>query len=239
VSVITISSLGNFGRFGNQLFQYAFARAMADRFGATLQTPPWIGQRLFGISDPPIDVALPRLEVDEIPEEPNVDLHGYFQRARHLQFLSASRLKSMFTFLPAWTERFPKDGSYVAAHLRRGDYANRFAEVYCIVSRESYVRACERFGFDPGTIVWYAEESQQRSDLDAEGLGFLPDFFGMMKADVLLRANSTFSWWAGVLGSARVFSPLVSAETGHQDVEFVEGNWPRMIAHEDDFVLPP
>jgi hypothetical protein len=49
-----------------------------------------------------------------------------------------------------------------------------------------------------------------------------------MAADVVLRANSTFSWWAALLGRGRVFSPLVEDRIGDQTVEFVEGNWPRM-----------
>jgi hypothetical protein len=64
--------------------------------------------------------------------------------------------------------------------------------------------------------------------LDDRGLGFLTDFFSVMHADVVLRANSTFSWWAALLGRCRVFSPLVEDRTGYQTVEFVEGNWPRI-----------
>jgi len=238
VNVITIGSLGNFGRFGNQLFQYAFARAMADRFDAVLQTPPWVGQRLFGLDDPAIDVTLPTLAVDEIPDGPNVDLHGYFQHARHLQFLSEARLKSMYSLLPVWKDH-PRCRPHVAAHLRRGDYASRFADIYCIVSRQSYLRACERYGLDVEKMVWYSEESQACGDPAPEGLGFLPDFLEMMDAEVLLRANSTFSWWAGLLGNARVYSPLVGSLSGPHDVDFVEGNWPRMVWHQDDLILPP
>ena len=61
------------------------------------------------------------------------------------------------------------------------------------------------------------------------GLPFLEDFILMMNADVVLRANSSFSWWAATLGRGRILSPLVEDRTGMQDVEFVEGNWPKMV----------
>jgi hypothetical protein len=62
------------------------------------------------------------------------------------------------------------------------------------------------------------------------GLEFMRDFMDLYNADVLFRANSTFSWWAGTLGNAKVYSPIVDGLTGHQkDVKFVEGNWPRCV----------
>ncbi|HEX2061274.1 MAG TPA: hypothetical protein VHK90_11075 [Thermoanaerobaculia bacterium] len=238
-SVITIRSLGKFGRFGNQLFQYAFARAMAQRFGAELQTPPWIGQKLFGLSDPPVTRQLPTLQRDQVPDAPNVDLHGYFQQSRHLQYLSHAKIRAMYRFLPRWVERYGKPAHarpYIAAHLRRGDYVKRYSTYFCIVSRESYLRAREHFGLQNHAMVWYSDET---APPDGGEFSFLRDFFGMMHADVLLRANSTFSWWAGTLGTARVYSPFVENKVGPSDVEFVEGNWAPITGHHDKLVLPP
>lgn len=67
--VLTMSCLGNLGRFGNQLFQYAFLKICAKNSGAKVECPPWIGQTLFGHKDPPISNRLPpvieRREVGE------------------------------------------------------------------------------------------------------------------------------------------------------------------------------
>ncbi|MBW4519213.1 MAG: alpha-1,2-fucosyltransferase [Scytolyngbya sp. HA4215-MV1] len=52
--LLAISSLGRFGRFGNQLFQYAFLKICAKQSGAMVECPAWIGQTLFGCSDPEI-----------------------------------------------------------------------------------------------------------------------------------------------------------------------------------------
>ena len=57
--VLTMSSIGKLGRFGNQLFQYAFLRICAEKSGAKIECPPWIGQTLFGHQDSPISQRLP------------------------------------------------------------------------------------------------------------------------------------------------------------------------------------
>lgn len=54
-----MSSLGKLGRFGNQLMQYAFLRLCAERSGAIVECPEWVGRGLFGLADPPISKQLP------------------------------------------------------------------------------------------------------------------------------------------------------------------------------------
>src|SRR5919202_2877616 len=57
--VLTMSCLGKLGRFGNQLFQYAFLRICAERSGSRVECPFWIGQTLFGHKDASISQQLP------------------------------------------------------------------------------------------------------------------------------------------------------------------------------------
>lgn len=67
--VLTMSSLGKLGRFGNQLFQYAFLKICAKNSGAKVECPPWIGQTLFGNYDAPISQRLPpAIEVNGVRE---------------------------------------------------------------------------------------------------------------------------------------------------------------------------
>jgi hypothetical protein len=56
--ILTMSSLGQLGRFGNQLFQYAFLRICALKSGARVECPSWVGQSLFGQIDPSISRRL-------------------------------------------------------------------------------------------------------------------------------------------------------------------------------------
>lgn len=211
------------GRFGNQLFQYAFARAYAEAHQATLLTPEWIGKTIFNLSDPPLNIDLPLAGFDEIPNgRINLTLRGHFQFQDAINYMSRAKLKSWFQTQGRWQQKFATRLP-IAAHLRRGDYMH-YSNVFCVVGEASYIAACKKFGLDANKITWISEENQKTQD----AIPFLEDFVLLQNADVLLRANSSFSWWAGVLGNGRVFSPLVENRVGVHDVEFVEGNWPRI-----------
>lgn len=61
MSMIMMSRLGRMGRWGNQVFQYMFLRTYARRYNLDYCCPPWEGQRLFGLCDPPMhDPPLPQ-----------------------------------------------------------------------------------------------------------------------------------------------------------------------------------
>lgn len=225
-SVVGIKFIGG---FGNQLFQYAFARAYAETHGATLLTPGWIGQKIFVLSNKPLDSNLPCAGFDEIPDgRTNIILSGYFQFQEAINFMSRAKLRAWFQLQSGWKRRFTTHLSIVA-HVRRGDYIN-LSNIFCLVSEASYVTACKNYGLNVDNINWVQEGKRTISqDLLTSGLSFIEDFMLLMNAQVLLRANSSFSWWAAVLSNARVFSPIVEDRTGTQDVNFVEGNWPRMV----------
>ena len=64
--VLTMTSIGQLGRFGNQLFQYACLRICAEKSGAKVECPPWIGQTLFGHTDAPVSQRLtPAVELKD------------------------------------------------------------------------------------------------------------------------------------------------------------------------------
>src|SRR6516162_4776310 len=49
---VTMRTLGQNGRFGNQIFQYAYLRLYAEACGAQIETGDWIGRDMFELSDP-------------------------------------------------------------------------------------------------------------------------------------------------------------------------------------------
>ena len=257
--VIQFSHLGRYGRFGNQMFQYAFARAYAEKYGATLQIPPWIGEKIFkNVSHQHCSGEFPVVRDDKIPwGETNINLYGYFQTKECFDILSESKLRKWFVFQDKWLEFLSLQKSDdVIAHLRRGDYITKSA-LFCVISRESYLLACEKFGINKEKIIWLSEENptieQRMSDVcykkfiytmygsktcyDDKGASFLPDFFRMVNAKVLLRGNSTFSLWAAFFNKDKIFSPVVGNHGGKRDVEFVEGNWPKLNREVSDFLL--
>lgn len=230
MKLVQISTLGRNGRFGNQLFQYAFARTYAEHVGAILETPPWIGQELFGLHDPPISCMLPQRHESEVPSRPDnwvagVDLLGWFQIDRLLASVSQSAVRRWFTLQPRWQNWFPKKRLYYAAcHLRQGDFSTD-AGNYCIISRASYVRAIRQFVPHDCCTLWVEEDSPEVCEGLPPELAFLPDFMTLWRADILLRANSTFSWWAGELGQHfAIYSPVVAGRHGPCEVQFVLGN---------------
>ncbi|MEL7242892.1 MAG: alpha-1,2-fucosyltransferase, partial [Cyanobacteria bacterium J06573_2] len=69
--IISMSSLGDLGRFGNQLLQYAFLRVCAKKSNSRMECSPWIGQSLFGLEDAQISRRLP-LAVEKSYYGPNL-----------------------------------------------------------------------------------------------------------------------------------------------------------------------
>ncbi|MGB7381015.1 MAG: alpha-1,2-fucosyltransferase, partial [Rivularia sp. (in: cyanobacteria)] len=69
--VISMSSLSDLGRFGNQLLQYAFLKVCAKKTHSRMECSPWIGQTLFGLEDAPISRRLP-LAVEKSYYGPNL-----------------------------------------------------------------------------------------------------------------------------------------------------------------------
>src|SRR5262249_3252503 len=85
---VSMSNLGQLGRFGNQLLQYAYLRSYAETAGCGVETNDWIGRDLFQLSDPFVSKVLPRLEEKSFDSpgaiapgarpRTDVDLAGFF-----------------------------------------------------------------------------------------------------------------------------------------------------------------
>lgn len=149
--MITMKQLGRMGRWGNQIFQYAFLRTYAKKLGLSYQCPQWEGQRIFGFDDPPLNGAsLPQLSerwnIDHssrsnyqdawYPSIPptgrdaiNKDYCGYCQF--HTSYYAPFKqfLQNTFTIAPEVERRvLPileklryRGKTLVGLHLRRGD----------------------------------------------------------------------------------------------------------------------
>lgn len=139
--VITMSTLGKNGGFGNQIFQYAFLKIYAKEHNFRVETPKWIGQYLFNHNDPQITKQLPIVRQDThnlsnsiIPnaKEPfkNVDFWGYFQY--HTKYYAPHKeyFRSLFkpileieNRMKAAIERIRLKGkTIIGIHIRLGDY---------------------------------------------------------------------------------------------------------------------
>lgn len=202
------------GRFGNTMFQYAYAKAFAIANGHELSTPEWVGEKIFHLD----------------PSVPNSDdaivLEGYKQDQASMIY-SRSDVKKWFRVRDKWSDMFNCCKCRVVAHRRVGDYASCG---YVVVSLQSYIKAFEKFGYDANKVEICSEENPGTLYPKIPNLPFLGDFLTMLNSEVLFRGNSSFSWWAATLSDARVFSPVIEGLEGgkEQDCEFVEGNHPRL-----------
>lgn len=139
--VISMSTLGRNGRFGNQIFQYAFLKIYGREHDLSIETPKWIGQYLFGHSDPSVSCQLPQMRegTHDFAESiisksqtsfKGVDFEGYFQY--HTKYYAPHKkyFRSLFQPIPEIKEKMMEALSklrsmgktVVGLHLRRGDY---------------------------------------------------------------------------------------------------------------------
>lgn len=237
-----VIQLQHLGRFGNTMFGMAHALAYAEKWGCELQCDPWVGFKIFSLDWNPIrGPVLPRRDDHNlINGETNVSLRGYFQNSRSALY-NQEQIRRWFRFKPdveAALQALAPQEDEVLCHVRRGDYAGYG---YPLVSRDSYAKACMEFGIP--TILRTVSEEEPAAHPDFTGeLSFVPDFFRMAKAKTLLRANSSFSFWAGAIVEAhggKVFAPVIDGLNGgiEHDCRFVEGNGAARCA-DFDFVNP-
>lgn len=167
---ITMSGFGNWGRAGNQFFQYAFLTGYAAKHGIELQLPKWVGTHLFGTHHPDISASLPPwhepgsgLSHPTPPKQSelvNRDFHGYAQY--HTSYFAPDRERIQKLFTPTKEIYYRlvhaldqlQHGStggrktVIGIHLRRGDYGRG---IFPIVPTEWYLRwlsqhYAQRFG---------------------------------------------------------------------------------------------
>ena len=194
---VTMSKINLYGRFGNQIFQYAFLRIYAKQFGLNYEVPPWIGQDLFGLQDPPISQELPvikeveqkklsKLFSEQDPRFVNVDFRGYFQfhtsaYAPYKEFFRSLLQPSdqIESQLEEGMEKLRSKGkTVVGLHLRRGDYVNH-----------------NNFIFYPPPTDWYKK--------------WLQDHWKFLDHPVLFLASDDVE---SVIGDFSEFKPITSKD---------------------------
>ena len=249
------------GGLGNKLFQYCFSRAYAEKHECDLHVQgglyPQKWNIIFeGTDHPPVTRDLPirqSFDLEQWDGETDITIEGFAQHQKNLIY-TRSQIKEWLRFKPEISDMVKGiEPVKVLANQRLGDYTlacNPFAWV----SPESYIECANRFGIGASNITWQDGDThypwpghdaslfkhhEHHAEFD-ERIDFLPDLVVMMRAKNLLRANSTFGWWAHELGdNERVFCPDVSqvdAADGIKDgarhpqfVPFVEGNHTPMV----------
>jgi Glycosyl transferase family 11 len=144
-SLVAMSTLGKYGRFGNQIFQYAFLKIYAKKYNLGVEIPSdWIGHYLFEVTDK--DISIPLQKLDKLNEqlfqeyllddynrlEPlnNIDIQGFFQYNTQYYKPYKDYFRSLFKpasnvevkVISALNHLKSNYNTLVGLHLRRGDY---------------------------------------------------------------------------------------------------------------------
>ena len=150
--MISFNQLGNLGRLGNQMFQYASLRGIAANRGFDFCIPP---EYSFGVSDPNVKNSKTNihtafdlskcnkfLEPNKMVMESgfhfdeylfnncddNVDLYGYFQSEKYFKNIE-DEIRKDFTFKPKVVQSCKEiianeigSSELISLHIRRSDY---------------------------------------------------------------------------------------------------------------------
>ena len=208
------------GRFGNCAIQYCAARGIAEEFGAQLRTPAWVGQKIFQLNDPPIQEqsSVKSDEHNLVATDGICDLHSYCQNQTACDFYSRSDVKRWFVWRPEILKLLHENVSTpcVLVHLRHGDYKELN---YPMVSKEGAVKFLKSIGEDYYNII--SEEVPTVCGKFQNELAWVPDFWKLVNAEILLRGNSSFSFFAAILAqeSQVVYSPVIDGLKGGSEYE--------------------
>ena len=117
-----------------------------------------------------------------------------------------NQVKSWLKFKKKYYDAYPKYKEfYVCCHLRKTDFLFQ-------ISKQSYLKFLNSLGYYEDDIVFVSDDPNHADYLPQQAIdefSFLRDFFVIMNADILLRSNSTFSFYGSVLGNAKTYSPQV------------------------------
>ncbi|WP_455780130.1 alpha-1,2-fucosyltransferase [Desulfovibrio piger] len=236
--IVTMRTLGDNGRFANQVFQYSFLYFYTKKYKMELQTPHWIGEELFGFKNNPICRDFARIiinkksELDQICQfEPigDIDFWGYFQDILYYidykdefqkLFTPIEKIKSPLT--NQWSSLLSKD--IIGLHLRYGDYGyGHFYETPLDVVLEKIEERWEHF---QSPVLYIATDDlrvckkfKKFSPLTSRDIfsnipcpSFYLDFWALSNINkTLITSNSSFSFAAAMLNmyNPEMFRPSI------------------------------
>jgi len=229
--MIGFNHLGQHGRLGNQMFQYAALRGIAAARGYDFCIPQsdfvdeWKDHQLFETFKLPHNnnrgyqlqpeyyqekqFHYDQKYVDNCPDQ--ICLFGYFQTERYFENIADS-IREDYTFhdeiIETCTKFIEQVDNPLALHVRRTDYVSKAAD-HPPCSAEYYQEALGKFDDDRNVIVfsddpvWCKEQSIFSSDrfMVAEGNDNRYDLCLMSLCNDFIIANSSFSWWGAWLAN--------------------------------------
>lgn len=226
--MIGFNHLGIIGRLGNQMFQYATLRGIADKHGYEFTIPDsnfqdeWTDHQLFEVFNLPHlknkgrvdDRFIQERQFNYDPElfeqcPDDVSLYGYFQTEKYFSHIAES-IKEDFTFkkdvIANCEEVMESIQEPISLHVRRTDYVEK-AQDHPPCSLEYYEQALKKFDVKRPVVIftddikWCKEQEIFKPDrfLVSETQNNVYDLCMMTMCDDYIIANSSFSWWGAWL----------------------------------------
>lgn len=213
---ISFNNLGNYGYLGNQMFQYAALKNIANNINTDYIIPEKntgkFSQQLtnaFILND---SVKYGMTDFKQVEEKQfhydsefiqsmtdNIDIKGYFQSEKYFKNIE-KEIKNDFKFKETYLIPTQK---YVSLHVRRGDY-NLLPKHHPVCTIEYYKNAMNLFPNSHFVIIsddieWCKKQEIFTNCEFWEGMDNVHDLYIMTKAEHNIIANSSFSWWGAWL----------------------------------------
>ena len=225
---ISFNLLGNYGRLGNQMFQYAALFAASEKSGKTpyaniSATSLETGFELTRVENKVVDgegVIYQEPDFNYSDQlfsaakmiDSNIDIRGYFQSEKYFKDYEIE-IKDEFDFRPSIRESIhmlPSEPC-VSLHIRRTDYL-MMSEVHHNLPEEYYQKALKEFeGYRPvifsDDVEWCKEHLPWIENPVFMANDEFRDMFLMSMCNCHIMANSSFSWWASYLGGGKTIAP--------------------------------
>ena len=200
----------DFGRLGNQMFQYAAVRAL----GLELDVPIYFPKehqineifQLTEMENPSgqfYHYSEPSFNYIKIPLTlNNLIIHGYFQSEKYF-YDYKDIIRKDFTFRDETANINYQDS--ISLHVRRGDYVSK-SDYHPLCTMEYYEEALalmpnEEVVVFSDDIPWCKEKYKGERFVFSEGRTNAQDLEYMSKCKHHIIANSSFSWWGAWLGT--------------------------------------
>jgi hypothetical protein len=238
--MISFKTLGQYGRFGNQLFQYAFLRTTAQRLGVKFFCPEWLGDKIFLLRDEAERSAVPG-PTERVYRQPlsnggfidsalsiedGTEITGYFQSERYFDRATVAR---WYTFRPEVVRAVQRRYQHIdlaqstGIHLRFGDM--RGDPLFVILPPRYYAGALPKVSHRQHVLVFSDEAPAAKKHLRSLSENFLyvegnedfEDLYLMTQCRDFVCSVSTFSWWGAWLNDhadKTVVAPLEGLRPG-------------------------
>ena len=222
--MLSFTKLGNYGKLGNQMFQYAFIRCHARRLGVKFTCPPWVGDTIFKLNERdekspelgPVqthykaEIGFPGYNEEAMQIQDGTDVLGYLQSEK---YFDAKSVRLWYTFrenIKIIRDKFKTIAFNESTSLsvRLDDDYNSHRDLYPLYPLSYYQRALKTAGNQRHILIFSDRPERARiffkklklpNMIFIEGTTDAEGLFLITQCRNNIITNSTYSWWGAWL----------------------------------------